>query len=103
MSGRKLIASASLILIALVATPSKASADWLVTPYVGWNWGGSANFINFSDFDDQFEQRANFGVSFGYMGAGVIGFELTSGTRRTSSRTPPGRAISRSAIATSRR
>ena len=66
MSGRKLIASASLILFTLVATPSKASADWLVTPYVGWNWGGSANFINFSDFDDQFEQRANFGVSFGY-------------------------------------
>ena len=49
------------------------------TPYVGWNWGGSANFINFSDFDDEFEQRANFGVSFGYMGAGVIGFEFDLG------------------------
>lgn len=79
MSGRKLIATASLILLALVAAPSKASADWLVTPYVGWNWGGAANFINFSDFDDQFEQRANFGVSFGYMGAGVIGFEFDLG------------------------
>lgn len=79
MSGRKLIATATLVLSALVATPSKASADWLVTPYVGWNWGGSANFINFSDFDDKFEQRANFGVSFGWMGAGVVGWEVDLG------------------------
>jgi opacity protein-like surface antigen len=79
MPGRKLIATASLILIALVATPSTASADWLFTPYVGYNWGGSANFINFSDFDDEFEQRANFGVSLGWMGAGVIGFEFDLG------------------------
>jgi opacity protein-like surface antigen len=79
MSGRKLIATASLILIALVATPSKASADWLFTPYVGYNWGGSANFINFSDVDDEFEQRANFGVSLGWMGAGVLGFEFDLG------------------------
>lgn len=79
MSGRKLIATASLILITLVAAPSKAAADWLVTPYVGWNWGGSANFINFTDFDDKFEQRAGFGVSLGWMGAGVIGFEADLG------------------------
>ena len=79
MPGRKLIATASLILIALLATPSKASADWLFTPYVGYNWGGSANFINFSDIDDEFEQRANFGVSLGWMGAGVIGFEFDLG------------------------
>jgi opacity protein-like surface antigen len=79
MSGRKLIATATLVLSVLVATPSKASADWLVTPYVGWNWGGSANFINFSDFDDKFEQRANFGVSFGWMGAGVVGWEVDLG------------------------
>jgi opacity protein-like surface antigen len=79
MSARKLIATASLILIALVAAPSKASADWLVTPYVGWNWGGAANFINFDTFDDEFEQRANFGVSLGWMGAGVIGFEADLG------------------------
>jgi len=79
MSGRKLIATASLIVITLVATPSKAAADWLMTPYVGWNWGGSANFINFEDFDDEFEQRANFGVSLGWMGAGVLGLEADLG------------------------
>jgi opacity protein-like surface antigen len=79
MSGRKLIATASLMLGVLVAMPSKASADWLVTPYVGWNWAGSANFINFSDFEDKFEQRANFGVSFGWMGAGVVGWEVDLG------------------------
>lgn len=79
MSLRKLVTIASLALITTVATPSKASADWLLTPFVGWNWGGAANFINFEDFDDEFEQRANFGVSLGWMGAGVVGFEFDLG------------------------
>ncbi len=77
---------------------------WLVTPYVGWNWGGSANFINFSDFDDEFEQRANFGVSFGWMGAGVIGFEFDFGFTPNFFQNTTGLGQFRdSAIATSRR
>jgi opacity protein-like surface antigen len=79
MSLRKLVTIASLALLTTVATPSKASADWLLTPFVGWNWGGSANFINFEDFDDEFEQRTNFGVSLGWMGAGIVGFEFDLG------------------------
>ncbi len=79
MSVRKCIAIASLVLLASVAAPSKASADWLLTPFVGWNWGGTANLLNLDDFDDEFEQKAMFGVSLGWMGAGVFGFEADLG------------------------
>jgi opacity protein-like surface antigen len=79
MSVRKCIAIASLVLIASVAAPSKASADWLLTPFVGWNWGGTANLLNIEDFDDEFEQKAMFGASLGWMGAGVFGFEADLG------------------------
>jgi opacity protein-like surface antigen len=79
MSVRKCFAIASLVLIASVAAPSKASADWLLTPFVGWNWGGTANLLNFEDFDDEFEQKGMFGVSLGWMGAGVFGFEADLG------------------------
>jgi len=78
MSVRKCFAIASLVLITTVAAPSKASADWLLTPFVGWNWGGTANLIN-GDFDDEFEQKAMFGASLGWMGAGIIGFEVDFG------------------------
>jgi opacity protein-like surface antigen len=78
MSVRKCFAIASLVLITSVAAPSKASADWLLTPFVGWNWGGTANLIN-GDFDDEFEQKAMFGASLGWMGAGIIGFEVDFG------------------------
>ena len=79
MSVRKLFAITSLVLVVSAATPSKASADWLFTPFVGWNWGGTANLVNGDDFDDEFEQKAMFGASLGWMGAGVIGFEADLG------------------------
>jgi hypothetical protein len=79
MSVRKFFIVASLVLITTVATPTKASADWLFTPFFGWNWGGTANFGDFPDFEDRFEQRVNFGASFGWMGAGVIGWEFDFG------------------------
>jgi opacity protein-like surface antigen len=66
-------------LITSVAAPSKASADWLLTPFVGWNWGGTANLLNQEDFDDEFEQKAMFGASLGWMGAGIVGFEVDFG------------------------
>jgi len=81
MSVRKCLAIASLVLLGSVAAPSKASADWLLTPFVGWNFGGSADFLTDGDgsFDDEFEQRANFGVSLAWMGGGIIGFEADLG------------------------
>jgi opacity protein-like surface antigen len=59
--------------------PATASADWLFTPYLGANFGGNATFGEFNDFDDEFERRATFGASLGWMGAGVFGFELDLG------------------------
>ncbi len=79
MSVRKFIATASLVLIASVAAPTKASADWLFTPFVGWNWGGTANLLDLPDFEDEFEQKAMFGASLGWMGAGIVGFEVDFG------------------------
>jgi opacity protein-like surface antigen len=79
MSVRKLIITATLALITTVAAPRTAAADWLLTPFVGYNWGGSANFSDFSDAEDEFEQRANFGASLAWMGAGIVGFEIDFG------------------------
>ena len=79
MSVRRCFAIASLVLITSVAAPSKASADWLLTPFVGWNWGGTANLLENDDFDDEFEQKAMFGASLAWMGAGVFGFEVDFG------------------------
>lgn len=65
------------MLIALL--PTSASADWLFTPYVGGLFGGSANFGDFDDTDDEIEQRMTFGASIGFMGAGIIGAEADFG------------------------
>ena len=64
----------TLLFLAGVSTP--ASADWLLTPYLGIVFGGAANTVDISDFDEAFEQRVNFGVSAAWMGAGVIGVEF---------------------------
>ena len=79
MSVRKLFIAATLVLFTSLAVPTKASADWLLTPFVGWNWGGAANLYEFDDFDDEFEQKAMFGASLAWMGAGIIGFEVDFG------------------------
>jgi opacity protein-like surface antigen len=76
---RKLIVTTALVFLAAAAAPAKASADWLFTPFVGFNWGGSASFGDFGDFDDEFEKRADFGASLAYMGAGAVGFEIDFG------------------------
>ena len=65
------------MLIALL--PTSASADWLFTPYVGGLFGGSANFNDFADTDDEIEKRMTFGASIGFMGAGIIGAEADFG------------------------
>lgn len=56
-----------------LALPTQARADWLFTPYVGANTGGSANDVGTND------TNLNVGGSLGYMGAGILGFELDFG------------------------
>jgi opacity protein-like surface antigen len=79
MSVEKLILSMSLAALATVATPARASADWLFTPFLGANFGGNASFGEFDDFDDEFERRVDFGGSIGWMGNGIVGFEADFG------------------------
>ena len=60
----------------LMAGATPASADWLVTPYLGVVFGGSANTLDIDDLDDEFKQRVTFGASAAWMSDGIIGFEI---------------------------
>jgi hypothetical protein len=80
MALRRFVIASALVLTAYAAAPAKASADWLFTPFIGMNWGGTAGFSDFNgDFDDEFEQRMNFGAQLSWMGAGALGFEVDFG------------------------
>src|SRR5688572_902752 len=70
---------ALLVAVVLGAGAAPASADWLFTPYLGLNFGGSANFGAVGDFDDNFERMAFFGGSLAWMGAGIVGVEFDLG------------------------
>jgi hypothetical protein len=62
--------AAGLLLLALA--PTAARADGLITPFWGANFGGDAG----SELSDAVDaSRFVWGVSAGWMGAGVIGFE----------------------------
>jgi opacity protein-like surface antigen len=77
MSLRKFLVVASLALFASTAVPSKASADWLFTPYIGGNWSPQVRFTDdLGNFTEEFERRMSYGASLAWMGAGVAGFEL---------------------------
>jgi len=81
MSLRKIIVAAAVVLSASAAAPSKASADWLLTPFLGSTFGGNADVSNVSggSFSNDFEQKINYGASLAWMGAGVVGFEADFG------------------------
>jgi opacity protein-like surface antigen len=51
--------------LALALSPSSARADWLFTPNIGGGFGGSASG----------REHLTWGASFGWMGAGVLGWE----------------------------
>jgi opacity protein-like surface antigen len=76
---RKLLMTTIVVSMVSAAAPATAAADWLFTPFVGINWGGTANFGDVGDFEDEFERRGNFGASLAWMGAGVVGFEVDFG------------------------
>ena len=80
MAVRKALVSAALVLMVGAFAPAKASADWLFTPWIGYNFGGSATFNDaIGDFEDEFEKRASYGASLAWMGAGIVGFEVDFG------------------------
>ena len=71
-----LVRTTALALLFMGTVAAPARADWFLTPYFGVVFGGAANQFSTNDLDDEFEQRVNFGGSFGFRTKGVIGFEV---------------------------
>jgi len=68
-----------LIFLLLTGLAAPASADWLLTPYLGMTFGGNADFGDVGDFEDNFEKKVTFGGTATWMGAGIIGAEVDFG------------------------
>jgi opacity protein-like surface antigen len=80
MGVRKCLVIAAVSAVLWGANPRPAAADWTLTPFVGWNFGGSANVNGSgSTFSNKFEKKLDYGVSLTGMGAGSVGFELDLG------------------------
>jgi len=81
MSLRKWLVTASIVALVFVAAPRTASADWTLTPFIGWNFSGSADVqgTGGSSLSNQFEKKLDYGASLTGMGKGVVGFELDFG------------------------
>jgi opacity protein-like surface antigen len=81
MSVRKCLVTAVVALAASTVAPRSASADWVLTPFVGWNFGGSADVSGNGGLStvNRFAHKANFGVSAAYMGKGIVGGEVDFG------------------------
>lgn len=66
-------------LLALTLVPASASAqNWFVSPFIGANFGGSADFGDFPDTDDEVERRMDLGVTVGWV-PNIVGFEVDFG------------------------
>lgn len=80
MSLRKVVVIGLFTALASAAVPSKASADWLFTPFLGATFGGSANIAGGGDaFKDEFERKLNYGASLAWLSGGMAGFEVDFG------------------------
>jgi opacity protein-like surface antigen len=65
--------------LTLTLLPATASAqNWFFTPFIGANFGGSADFGDFDDADDEVEKRVDFGATLGW-NPRVVGFEIDFG------------------------
>ena len=80
MPVRKTLITAALFLIVSAATPSKASAEWWFTPFVGTAFGGTAELADIFQTDEvDFERRLTYGASLQWVGSGAVGFEFDFG------------------------
>ena len=78
---KKCLVTAAVIVAASTVAPRSASADWVLTPFVGWNFGGSADVSGSGGVStvNRFAHKANFGASAAYMGKGIVGGEVDFG------------------------
>ena len=81
MRMRRCLVTAGVVLVASTVTPRTASADWLLTPFVGWNFGSSANVSGNGGVStlNRFAHKADYGLSAAYMGKGIVGAEADFG------------------------
>jgi opacity protein-like surface antigen len=81
MCVRKYFVCVGIAAMALLGAPRPASADWTLTPFVGWNFGSSADVTGSGGpgFKDKFEKKIDYGASLTGMGAGAVGFEIDFG------------------------
>lgn len=75
------LVTAAIFTVAVAAAPRTASADWILTPFIGANFGGSAdvNGSGGSTVSNKFEKKLDYGASLTTMGAGPLGFEVDFG------------------------
>lgn len=60
------------LLVFLWAPPATASADWLITPFLGTSFSGEATFLI---FEEGAGRRMTLGASVSLLGDGIFGFE----------------------------
>ncbi len=75
-NGMKPLLRTALTLLFIGSLAAPARADWFLTPYIGAAFGGASNQFVLNDLDDEFEQRVNFGGSFGWRSKGIFGVEV---------------------------
>jgi opacity protein-like surface antigen len=82
MSLGKWLLAPSLVAVVSAAAPPPASADWTLTPLIGWNLGGSADINAGSARENSsptFRRTIDYGASLTTMGKGAVGFEIDFG------------------------
>src|SRR5918992_5427585 len=76
---RSLVKILALAAVLFACSTTKVSAEWVVTPYAGLNWGTTARFNDAATFyDDEFTSRLLFGGSVTWL-KGPLGFEFDFG------------------------
>ncbi|HEX6463700.1 MAG TPA: outer membrane beta-barrel protein [Vicinamibacterales bacterium] len=78
---KKCLVTAAVVLTASTVAPRSARADWVLTPFVGWNFGSSADVSGNGGLSttNRFAHKVDYGVSAAYMGHGIFGAEADLG------------------------
>ena len=76
MSVRKWLITAGLVGLASMASPRAASADWVLTPFVGWNFKGSADVNGNGETDAVFIESAHHLIAIAAVRANRIEYAL---------------------------
>ena len=82
MCVRKWLLTVSIVAVVSAVAPRPASADWTLTPFIGWNFGGAADInagSSGSNTSGKFERKIDYGASLASMGKGPVGFEVDFG------------------------